>query len=244
MAAKSVLITGAGKRLGAAIAGAFHGSGYNVILHYRQSSTEAEALKCRLNSQRSDSAITLQADLLETASLPVLVKQAAAFWGGLDALVNNASAFYPTPFGKVTEEQWRELIGSNLQAPFFLSQAAAPYLRRRQGAIVNIGDIHAERMLKDYPVYSIAKAALHAMTRSLAKELAPEIRVNGVAPGAILWPETEMGAGEQGAVLERIPLGRIGRPEDVARAVLYLVDEAPYVTGQMLPVDGGRTLFG
>lgn len=243
MPLKSVLITGAAKRLGAAIAAQFHRSGYNVILHYRTSGREAETLSERLNRERARSATALQGDLLQTASLGVLIDQAVACHGRLDVLVNNASAFFRTPVGQVTETQWDELIGSNLRAPFFLSQAVAPYLRATGGAIVNIGDIHAERMLKDFPVYSIAKAALHAMTRSLAKELAPAVRVNAVAPGAILWPEAMMQAAEQQAVLERIPLGRIGRPEDIARAVFYLADQAPYVTGQILAVDGGRTLF-
>lgn len=240
---KSVLITGAAKRLGAAIALEFHRAGYDVILHYRHSGTEVEVLSTGLNQERPHSAITLQGDLLQTVSLGALIERAVAFRGRLDALINNASAFYPTPLGRVTEAQWDELIGSNLRAPFFLSQAGAPYLRSTRGAIVNIGDVHAERMLKDFPVYSIAKAALHTMTRSLAKELAPDVRVNGVAPGAILWPERPMAAGEQEVVVEQIPLGRIGRPEDIARAVFYLADEAPYVTGQILSVDGGRSLF-
>ncbi len=244
MSIKAVLITGAAKRLGAALAAAFHRSGYNVILHYHRSCNEADALQRRLHLQRPGSVATLQGDLRDTTHLDALIERAAGFWDGLNVLVNNAAAFYPTPFGQVTEDDWNDLMGSNLRAPFFLSQAAAPHLRKAHGTIVNIGDIHAERMLKDYPVYSVAKAALHALTRSLAKELAPDVRVNGVAPGAILWPETAMDEDAQRIVLERIPLGRIGQPEDIARAVMYLIEEGPYVTGQILSVDGGRTLFG
>lgn len=243
MGRKTALITGAAKRLGAAIAIEFHRAGYNVALHYRHSGTEVEALVQALNDRRPGGAIALQCDLLDTAALGPMVDRAAARWHGLDALINNASAFYATPFGEISEPQWEDLIGSNVKAPFFLSQAAAAYLRDRDGAIVNIGDIHADRMRKDFPVYSIAKAALHATTRSLAKELAPRVRVNAVAPGAILWPEAGVERDEQRAVLERIPLGRLGQPEDIASAVVYLADRARYVTGQILAVDGGRSVY-
>ena len=237
-----VLITGGARRLGAAIAREFHAADYRVLVHYRSSEREVTALCRELNARRPDSTMSMQADLLKAEALPAMIERAADIWGGLDVLVNNASAFYPTSFGQVTDAQWDELIGSNVRAPFFLSQAAAPHLRKRGGAIINIGDIHAERALKDYPVYSIAKAALHAMTRSLAKELAPEVRVNAVAPGAILWPEAASQPEEQRSILERIPLGRTGRPVDIARAVLFLAESAPYITGQILAVDGGRTL--
>lgn len=243
MAGPTALVTGAGRRLGAAIAEALHGAGYTLALHYRNSSAEAEALCRRLNERRADSARTLPGDLRQTDSLRAMVDRAAGFWNGLTTLVNNASGFYPTPFGQVDATQWTDLMDSNLTGPFFLSQAAAPYLREQQGSIVNIVDIHAERMLKDYPVYSIAKAGLVAMTKSLAKELAPRVRVNAVAPGAILWPESNAEEVDRSAVLERILLGRTGRPEDVARAVVYFAVEAEYVTGQILAVDGGRTLF-
>ena len=243
MPPKTTLITGAGRRLGAAISEALHGSGHNVILHYRQSAADAEVLCRALNARRPDSARTLRGDLQDTATLEELVDRAADFWNGLTALVNNASGFYATPFGDISEEQWNDLMGSNLKGPFFLSQAAARYLRTEHGAIVNIIDVHAERMLKDFPVYSIAKAGLAAMTKSLAKELAPWVRVNGVAPGAILWPEKPMESSEQDTVVERIPLKRTGKPEDIAQAVVYFVDEAHYVTGQVLFVDGGRSLF-
>jgi pteridine reductase len=238
-----VLVTGGAKRLGAAIAREFHAADYQVLIHYRSSEREVAALCRELNARRPNSSVYMQGDLLKTEALSAMIERAADIWGGLDVLVNNASAFYPTPFGQVTYAQWDELIGSNVRAPFFLSQAAAPHLRKRSGAIVNIGDIHAERTLKDYPVYSIAKAALHTMTRSLAKELAPEVRVNAVAPGAILWPEAASQPEEQRSILERIPLGRTGRPEDIARAVLFLAQSSPYITGQILAVDGGRTLF-
>ncbi|QSA99184.1 pteridine reductase [Methylococcus sp. EFPC2] len=244
MPPKNILITGAARRIGAAIACELHAAGHNLILHYGRSRDEAEALAEELNRMRRNSAMPLQADLVNIASLPALVEAAVGRWGGLDALVNNASSFFPTPLGTVSETQWDELLGSNLKAPFFLSQAAALHLRDRKGVIVNLIDIHAERGLKDYPVYSLAKAALAAMTKSLAKELAPEIRVNGVAPGAILWPEHDMDEGKQADILARIPLQRPGAPRDIALAVRFFIDQAPYVTGQILAVDGGRTVFG
>jgi len=243
MNSKTALITGAGRRIGAQIARSLHAAGYNVALHHLRSGAEAQDLADELNRVRGDSARLIQADLLRSEQLAPLVEQAAGFWGGLDVLVNNASRFYPTPLGGITESQWDDLLGSNLKAPFFLCQAAAPHLRTRGGIIVNIVDIHAERGLENYPVYSIAKAGLAAMTRFLAKELGPEIRVNGVAPGAILWPEQPMDEARQAEILSRVPLRRIGDPEDIARAVLFFVQDAPYVTGQILAVDGGRSLF-
>jgi pteridine reductase len=243
MSSKTALITGAARRIGARIARSLHEAGYNVALHFLRSKAEAQALADELNRARGDSARLIQADLLRSEQLAPLVEQAIGFWGGLDVLVNNASRFYPTPVGEVAENQWDELLGSNLKAPFFLSQAAAPCLRERDGVIVNIVDIHAERGLKNYPVYSIAKAGLAAMTRALAKELGPQIRVNGVAPGAILWPEHDMDEAKHAEILSRIPLRRKGEPDDVARAVLFFVRDAPYVTGQILAVDGGRSLF-
>lgn len=200
-------------------------------------------MAAELNRLRVSSALVCQADLLDLSALVKLANAAAGAWGRLDVLVNNASSFYPTPLEEVTEGQWEELLGSNLKAPFFLCQAAAPFLRARRGSVVNLIDIHAERGLKGYPVYSIAKAGLVAMTRSLAKELAPDVRVNGVAPGAVLWPEHGVDAVKQAEILSRIPLQRTGEPEDVARAALFLALEAPYVTGQILSVDGGRSLF-
>jgi len=240
---KAALVTGAARRIGAEIARRLHAAGYNIVLHYHRSAVDAEALCHELNATRADSVRLLRADLLEIGKLSELVRQAAEFWDGLDVLVNNASGFYPTPFGMIAEAQWDDLLGSNLKAPFFLAQAASPFLRKRKGCIVNIGDIYAEHPLKDYSVYSLAKAGLVAMTRALAKELAPDIRVNGVAPGAILWPEHDVDIAKQAEILARIPMKRAGDVSDIARAVVFLVEDAPYVTGQMLSVDGGRSLI-
>jgi pteridine reductase len=237
------LVTGASRRIGAAIVRGLHAAGYRVLLHYHRSADEARQLAEELNAERPGSVVTQQADLDDTAALSGLVNQAIDAWGHLDALVNNASTFYPTPLGTVTESQWDALLGSNLKAPFFLCQAAAPQLARRQGAIVNLVDVYAERPLKGYPVYSIAKAGLAALTRSLAVELAPDIRVNGVAPGAILWPEQTDGGQTQADILARIPLARPGSPADIAGAVRFLLESAPYVTGQIIAVDGGRSVF-
>lgn len=240
---KVVLVTGASRRIGAAIVRALHATGCRIILHYHRSLPAAEALAAELNAQGGDRVALLSADLADVAAFPGLIERAVARWGRLDGLVNNASAFYPTPLGTVTETQWDELLGSNLKAPLFLSQAAADHLRRQQGSIINIVDVYAERPLKNYPVYSVAKAGLAALTRALAVELAPAIRVNGVAPGAILWPEQGQDADEQAAILARIPLGRSGAPEDIAGVVRFLIEAAPYVTGQILAVDGGRSVF-
>jgi pteridine reductase len=240
--ARVALITGASRRIGADIVRHLHQAGYRVVLHFNRSADEAEALATSLNAVRADSVKILQADLGEHGGMDALVARSLGCGGRLDALVNNASAFYPTPMGRVTERQWDELMGSNLKAPFFLAQAAAESLARQQGAIVNIVDVYAERPLKAYPVYSVAKAGLAALTRSLAVELAPNVRVNGVSPGAILWPEHEADEG-QAALLARVPLGCCGAPEDIARAVVFLLRDAPYVTGQILAVDGGRSLF-
>lgn len=239
---KTALITGAAHRIGATIARTLHRAGLNLILHYRQSREAAEALQSELNGQRPDSVALVQADLLDTAGLPALVQQAHAAWGRLDVLVNNASSFYPTPVGTVTEAHWNDLIGTNLKTPFFLAQAAAGHLRQSGGCIVNIVDIHGERPLKDHPVYSVAKAGLGMLTKALARELGPEVRVNGVAPGAILWPERGLSDEAKRQILDRTALKRHGNPEDIARAVLFLVRDADYMTGQILNVDGGRSL--
>lgn len=239
---RTVLITGAARRIGAAIARALHGAGMNVVLHYRRSREEAEALQAELEGRRGDSVRLVQTDLLDTGAIPRLVEAAAGAWGGLDAVVNNASTFYPTPVGRITEAHWEDLLGSNLKAPLFLSQAAAPHLAERAGCIVNIVDIHGIRPLKGYPVYCAAKAGLAMLTQSLARELGPRVRVNGVAPGAILWPEDAANAPAHETLIERTALKREGSPEDVAGAVLFLIRDAHYVTGQILPVDGGRTL--
>jgi pteridine reductase len=239
---KNVLITGAAKRIGAACARLLHTEGCNIFLHYRSSATDARQLCDELNQQRPDSARIMQADLLNKASLEVVAKEASTAWGGIDVLVNNASSFYPTAIPDVTEQQWDELLGSNLKAPFFLAQALAKNLTANNGCIVNIVDIHAERGLNGYPVYSIAKAGLAAMTKILAKELSPAVRVNGVAPGAILWPEQSSESDNQD-ILQRVALKRRGEPADIAKAVLFLIKDANYITGQILTVDGGRTLF-
>lgn len=237
------LITGAARRVGADIARVLHRAGTNIALHYRSSANESMALCDELNRIRINSAACIQGDLAETGNLHALIEKAAEKWGGLDVLVNNASMFYPTSVELTTETEWSELIDINLAAPFFLSQAAAPLLKQRSGCIINIIDIHADRPLTGYPVYSVTKAGLAAMTQSLAKELAPDIRVNGVAPGAILWPENGITDSEKFEILERIALKRIGSPNDIAKAVHFLIREAPYVTGQILTVDGGRSLF-
>ena len=239
---KVVLVTGAARRIGAAIVTRLHANGARVAIHYRGSADEAESLASRLNEQRRGSANTFQADLLDTASVPGLVADVAAWGGRLDALVNNASTFYPTPVGTITETEWDDLVGSNFKAPLFLSQAAAPHQRDTGGAIVNIVDIHGQRPLRNHPVYGPAKAALAMLTRSLAKDLAPEIRVNGVSPGAILWPEDGMTETAQQSILQQVPLQRAGDPDDIAGCVLYLLRDAHYVTGQIIAVDGGRSI--
>jgi pteridine reductase len=239
---KVALITGGAHRIGATIARTLHEAGANIVLHYRHSAAGAETLRDELQAQRPDSVTLLQGDLHDCAALPRLVAQAHAAWGRLDLLVNNASTFYPTPVGGVTESAWDDLIGTNLKAPFFLAQAAAPHLRQERGSIVNIVDIHAERPLKGHPVYSMAKAGLVMMTRALACELGPEVRVNGVAPGAILWPESEMDDETKQKILERTFLKRQGNPQDIAYAVLFLARDAHYTSGHILTVDGGRSL--
>ncbi|MGB0722986.1 MAG: pteridine reductase [Gammaproteobacteria bacterium] len=236
-----VLVTGAAKRVGAAIAERLHGAGARVVIHYRGSGEAARERVGRLNDIRPHSATCVQADLLDTASLPGLVEAARDTWGRLDGLVNNASSFYPTEVGTATQEQWDDLVGSNMKAPFFLAQAAAPELRRRGGAIVSIVDVHGERPMKNHPIYCMAKAGLAMMTRSLARELGPEVRVNGVAPGAILWPSAGLSDEAKQTILDRTALKRPGDPDDIAGAVLFLM-VAPYVTGQILAVDGGRSL--
>jgi pteridine reductase len=236
------LITGAGKRVGAVIARTLHAAGYDLALHYRRSATEAELLAASLERQRNGSTYTVQAELADIDALPDLVQRVLTRYGRLDALVNNASAFYPTPVGTATPMQWNELFASNAQAPFFLAQAAVPALREARGAIVNLVDIYAERPLAQHPLYCMAKAALAAMTRSLALDLGPHVRVNGVAPGAVMWPSDGKPYDDQQAMLARTPLQRAGSPEDVAGAVLWLLRDAPFVTGQIIRVDGGRTL--
>ena len=236
------LITGAAKRVGAQIARTLHGAGYDLALHYRHSRSEMDTLCADLNAARADSAHAIQADLVDVEKLPRIVEDCIRRFDRLDALVNNASAFYATPVGSVTPAQWDELFASNARAPFFLAQAAAPHLKSVQGAIVNIVDIYAERPLPGHPAYCIAKAALAMMTLALARELAPEVRVNGVAPGAVLWPESGKAYADQRELVARTPLQRAGAPEDVAGAVLFLLRDAKFTTGEILRVDGGRAL--
>ena len=239
---KIILVTGSARRIGATIVTLLHAEGARVAIHYRGSAEAATELAGNLNAIRPDSAATFQADLLLTDDVPRLVDEVLAWGGRLDALVNNASTFYPTPVGEITESDWDDLVGSNFKAPLFLSQAAAPHLKGANGSIVNLVDIHAQRPLRDHPVYSPAKAALAMLTRSLAKDLAPEVRVNGVSPGAILWPEDGMTDSAQASILQQVPLGRPGEPGDIAGCVLYLLRDAPYVTGQIIAVDGGRSI--
>lgn len=243
MSAKKILITGAAKRIGASCSRLLHARGHAIFLHYRDSKTEAERLCNEFNDIRPDSAIIGQADLMNIDALVSLTQDVKSVWGELDVLINNASMFYPASVSESTEHQWDELLGSNLKAPFFLTKELAPVLAGNNGCVINIVDIHAERGLKGFPVYCIAKAGLAAMTKILAKELGPEIRVNGVSPGAIIWPEGELDENEKNEILSRIALNRRGEPEDIAKAIGFLVDEADYITGQVIVVDGGRTLF-
>ena len=236
-----VLITGAAHRIGATTAKLLHQNGMNIVLHYRGSREKAQAVQKELNDKRENSVILIQADLHITNGFPALIEASVKAWGRLDVLINNASSFYPTKMGKATEEQWDDLIGSNLKAPFFLSQAAAPHLKKTNGCIINIVDIHAERPLKTFPIYSMAKAGLVMMTKSLAGELGPEVRVNAVAPGAILWPENLDEVAKQ-RIVSRTFLKRQGEPNDISKTILYLIKDADYVTGQIIAVDGGRSL--
>lgn len=241
---KVVLVTGAARRIGAQIVRNLHGRGCRVVIHCHRSEDEAAALAASLEQLRPDSVRVVRADLRDVAVLPGLVERAVGFWGRLDGLVNNASVFYPTPFASASEGEWDDVIGSNLKAPFFLAKAVTEPVARQGGAIVNIVDIYADRSPQGYAIYTIAKAGLAAMTRALAVELASvHVTVNGVAPGAILWPEQGGNPAAEAAILAKVPLGRTGTPEDIARAVVFLMLDAPYVTGQILAVDGGRSLF-
>jgi len=242
-----ILVTGAARRIGAAIARLLHAAGACIALHYRASAAEAQALADELNGERAGSALTVAADLCDSAALPPLIETVVAHFGRLDALVNNASSFFATPLGAIDARAWHELMGSNLQGPLFLAQAAATHLAASPleggGAIVNITDIHAERPLAGYTLYCAAKGGLLTLTRALAIELAPRVRVNAVAPGAIAWPENEhdFPPAERQAIIAHTLLGRIGEPLDIARTVRFLIFDAPYVTGQTINVDGGRT---
>lgn len=241
---KVVLITGGAKRVGAAICRELHAQGAQLMIHYNQSQTEARALQAEFNLQRPNSAAIIQGDLLNAAIVSSLVNETIRHFGRLDVLINNASSYYATEVGQINEENWADLIGSNLKAPMFLSQAAAPELRKHGGTIVNITDMHIERPKKGYVVYSVAKAGLVTLTKSLALELSPEVRVNAVAPGPVQWPENNPQFDEvyRQRVISQTLLKRIGNPTDIAKAVKFLVYDAPYVTGHVLAVDGGRSL--
>jgi pteridine reductase len=239
---KTALVTGAAARIGAAICEALHAEGAHVVVHYRSSADRAQALVDRLNGARADSASLLQADLCDMQRIPQLVDEVLAARGRLDVLINNASSYYPTPLGTATQAQWDDLFGSNARAPFFLSQAAAPALRERHGCIVNLVDIHADRPNSEHTVYSMAKAANAMLVKSLARELAPQVRVNGVAPGAALWPEQYLDDADRQEILKRIPMGRPAGAEQIVRAVMFMVTGSDYITGQILAVDGGRSV--
>ncbi|MDD4947315.1 MAG: pteridine reductase [Gallionella sp.] len=244
MQGKVILVTGGARRVGAAICRRLHAAGASIALHYRSSAEDALALQEALNADRPGSVTVFAADLLDSAALPRLVDQVVAHFGRLDALVNNASSFYPTPLDEVNEQQWHDLLGTNLRAPLFLAQAAAAELRRRHGCIVNIVDIHAERPMRGHLLYSVAKAGLVALTRSLAQEMSPQVRVNAVAPGVILWPDNEdwQDEAQRRKIVAHTLLKREGEPDDIARTVAFLINDAPYITGQVIPVDGGRSI--
>jgi pteridine reductase len=239
---RCVLITGGAKRLGAAITRMLHCAGANVAVHFRQSGAEAMALAGDLDSIRPGSAMTLAADLGDIATMPGLIESVIARFGRLDVLINNASSFYPTPVGSISALQWDDLVGTNLRAPLFLAQAAADSLRATEGCIINMADIHGQKPLKHHPVYSAAKAGLIMLTRSLAQELGPAIRVNAIAPGPVLWPEAGLPDELKQEIIAKTALKRTGAPEDIARTALFLAAYAPYITGQVIAVDGGRNL--
>jgi len=239
---KTALVTGGAARLGATIVRHLHAAGARVVIHYRSSVSPAQSLRDELLSLRAGSAAIAQADLNKPTSWTPLIEATLGFGGRLDVLINNASAYYPTPLQEATLEHWEELIGSNARAPFFLAQAAAPELRRRRGCIVNMVDIHAERPNADHPIYCMAKAANAMMVKSLARDLAPEVRVNGIAPGAALWPEGYLADVAKQEILERIPMGRPAGAAQIAEAVMFMVTGPDYITGQILAVDGGRSV--
>jgi pteridine reductase len=241
---KIVLITGGAKRVGASICRLLHANGASLMIHYRSSANEARSLQAELNLQRPNSVAIIQGDLLNLSVLPSIVQETIKHFGQLDVLINNASSYYPTEIGDIKDEQWQDLMGSNLKAPLFLAQAAAIELRKQQGCIINITDMHVERPKKGYIVYSVAKAGLVTLTKSLAHELSPEVRVNAVAPGPVMWPEDNPQFDElyRQRVISQTLLKRIGEPNDIAKAVKFLIQDAPFITGQIIAVDGGRSL--
>jgi pteridine reductase len=239
-----VLITGAARRIGAEISRTFHKNGFDVALHYNKSSQDVKALAHELNTLRENSASTYRAQLTDISAIKTMVKNAFNWRGKLNVLINNASSFYPTPLDRANEEQWDDLMGSNLKGPYFLCQAAAPRLQESGGSIITIADIYARNPLKGYSIYCIAKAGNAMLTKSLAKELAPNVRVNGIAPGVILWPNTDaqMSEATKQSVINNVPLKRTGNPEDIAQTALFLATSASYMTGQIIAVDGGSSL--
>jgi pteridine reductase len=237
-----ILITGSARRVGAQIARTLHAAGARILVHYRSSTAAAKELGAELNAARAGSAALFAADLQQDAAPEELIAAAVGHFGRLDVLINNASTFYPTPVGKISRAAWDDLIGSNLRAPLFLAQAAAPHLAKQRGVIINVVDIHGLRPLKGYPVYSIAKAGLAMLTRSLARELGPDIRVNGIAPGPVLWAEHDLDDSMKREIIARTTLKRAGSPQDIARTALFLIRDAPYITGQIIAVDGGRSI--
>lgn len=239
---RTVLITGGARRIGNVIAHTLHKSGFNVMVHYRSSSSAADTLIKELNAIRKDSAASVQGDLLDINCIPGIIESTIETFDRLDCLVNNASTFYPTPIELIDNEFWNDLIGSNLKAPMFMVKSATKHLRESNGCIINIVDIYARTPLEDHPIYCSAKAGLEMLTKSLARDLAPQIRVNGVSPGAILWPEHETHTLKQEELLKKVPMGRMGSPEDIAKTVRFLVEEGTYITGQIIAVDGGRSV--
>ena len=239
---KVVMITGAARRVGAEMVRHLHQAGMNIVLHYRSSSKDASSLADQLNADRADSVKLLKGDLKDYANIPKLVDHGISLFGHIDVLINNASSFYPTDLKDINEEIWQDLVGVNLKAPLYLTQALAEHLKQQNGCIINIVDIHGDRPLKNYCIYSIAKAGLIMFTKSMARELAPEIRVNGIAPGAIMWPEAEHYEGMHQEIISRTALKREGRPKDIAETALFLIEHANYITGHIIAVDGGRTL--
>ncbi|MFZ5503541.1 MAG: pteridine reductase [Pseudomonadota bacterium] len=244
MQGKVVLVTGGARRIGSAICRRLHAAGMSVAIHYRRSEPQALALQAELNTARADSAAVFQAELLDAAALPALVAAIIARFGRLDGLVNNASSFYATPLAEINEQQWHDLLGTNLKAPLLLAQAAASELCQRHGAIVNIADIHADRPMRAHLLYSTAKAGLVSLTKGLAQELAPQVRVNAIAPGVIVWPEGAAWSDpeERQKIVAHTLLKREGEPDDIAKTVQFLLNDAPYITGQVIAVDGGRSI--
>jgi pteridine reductase len=236
------LVTGGARRIGAALVRGFHAAGANVVIHCHRSVREAEQLREELDAQRDRSAIVAVADLLDERTPAGIVESAIAAFGRLDVLINNASTFYPTPLGQITSQHWNDLIGTNLRAPLFISQAAAAHLKKAQGLIINMIDIHAQRPLPQYPAYSTAKAGLGMLTRALARELGPDVRVNGIAPGPILWPEAGADPKLQAEIVAKTLLKRTGSPDDIVRTALFLARDGTYITGQIIAVDGGRSV--